>query len=106
MFPADPRQMQALMRQMGIKIKPVEAKRVVIECEGSNIIIESPQIMEMSDAKGIPTYTISGKVREESLISEEDIRLIMEGTGATREQAIEALKKHGDVASAIVALKG
>ncbi|MCX8206021.1 MAG: nascent polypeptide-associated complex protein [Candidatus Micrarchaeota archaeon] len=106
MFPTDPRQMQALMRQLGIKVKPVEAKRVVIECEGSSIIIDSPKGMEMSDAKGVPTYTISGKVREELPLSEEDIQLVMEGTGATREQAIEALKKHGDVASAIVAIKG
>ncbi len=103
MFPTDPRQMQQLLRQMGIKSKMVDAKRVVIECEGSNIIITNPKVMEMN-VKGELNYNISGDVSEEASVNEEDIALIMEKTGATREKALQALKENGDVASAIVAL--
>ncbi len=89
---------------MGIKSRMVEAKRVVIECGDTNLIIENPQVMEM-DVKGEKNYSISGKVKEESALNEEDIKLIIDGTGVSREDAINALKKEGDVASAIVALK-
>jgi len=104
MFPTDPRQMQQMLRQMGIKSRTVEATRVIIECGSSNIIIENPQIMEM-EIKGEKNYNISGRAHEESAISEEDISLVMEGAGVPRDKAVEALKKEGDVASAIVSLK-
>lgn len=104
MFPTDPRQMQQLLRQMGVKSKMLNAKRVIIECGDSNIVIENPKVMEM-DVKGEKNYNISGSIKEESAINEEDVKLIMEQTGASREQAIKALKEKGDVASAIVALK-
>ena len=105
MFPTDPRQMQQLMRQMGIKSRMLDAKKVIIDCGETSIIIEPAQVMEM-DVKGEKNYNISGKAREEAAISEEDISLIMDGAGASREDAISALKEKGDVASAIIYLKG
>ncbi len=105
MFPTDPRQMQQMLKQMGIKSRMVDAKRVIIECGDSNIIVENPQIMEMN-VKGEMNYNISGTAHEESAINEEDITLVMEGAKVSRENAIKALKKEGDAASAIVALKG
>lgn len=104
MLPMDPRQMQAIMRQMGVKSRIVDAKRVVIECGDTSIVIDNPQVVEM-EVKGEKSYNVTGKVREETVLNEEDIRLVMESTGATREEAIAALKKEGDVASAIVFLK-
>lgn len=105
MFPTDPRQMQQMLRQMGIKSRMLSAKKVIIECDGSNIVVENPQVMEM-EIKGEKNYNISGAVHEEPTISEEDIQLVMDGASASREQAIKALKEKGDVASAIIALKG
>ena len=37
----DPRQMKRMMKQMGIDSKDIDAKRVIIETESSNIIIEN-----------------------------------------------------------------
>lgn len=105
MFPGNPRQMQQMLKQMGIKSREINANKVTIECEdGTNIIIEKPNITEM-DMKGEKNYTISGKVKEETAISEEDVKLVMESTNVEREVAIKALKEHGDVASAIVELQ-
>ncbi|MEM3364285.1 MAG: nascent polypeptide-associated complex protein [Candidatus Micrarchaeia archaeon] len=105
MFPTDPRQMQQMLRQMGIKSRMIEAKRVIIECDGSNIIIDNPQVMEM-DIKGEKNYSISGRVHSDLQLSEEDIKLVMDGANVSREEAIKALEKEGDVASAIISLKG
>ena len=100
----DPKQMQQMMRQMGISTKEIPAKRVVIEGEGENIVIEEPQVMEIS-AQGQSSFQVSGKVSREESISEEDVKLVMEKSGASREKAIEALKKSkGDIAEAILSL--
>jgi nascent polypeptide-associated complex subunit alpha len=105
MLPGNPRQMQQMLRQMGIKSREIDANKVTIECkDGTNIIIEQPNITEM-DMKGEKNYTIAGKIREETALSEEDIELVMESTKVGREEAIKALKEHGDVASAIVKLQ-
>ena len=100
----DPKQMQQMMRQMGISTKEIPAKRVVIEGDGENIVIEEPQVMEIS-AQGESSFQVSGKVSREEAISEEDVELVMEKSGASREKAIEALKKsNGDIAEAILSL--
>ncbi len=105
MFPGNPRQMQQMLKQMGIKSREIDANKVIIEGkDGTNIIIEQPSITEM-DMKGEKNFTIAGKVREETAINEEDVSLIMEATNVKREEAIKALKEEGDVASAIVKLK-
>ncbi len=106
MLPTNPRQMQQLLRQMGIKSRMLDAKRVVIELEGEKLIIDNPQVMEM-DMKGEKTYSITGTPRVEESINEEDVELIMSSVeGVSREDAIKALKEKGDVASAILHLKG
>lgn len=105
MFPGNPRQMQQMLKQMGIKSREIDATKVTIECkDGTNIIIETPSITEM-DMKGEKNWTISGKMRIEEAINEEDVILIMESTNVKREEAIKALKEEGDVASAIVKLQ-
>lgn len=105
MFPGNPRQMQQMLKQMGIKSREIDANKVIIECkDGTNLIIENPNITEM-DMKGEKNFTISGNVKEETAISEEDVNLVMESANVEKEVAIKALKEHGDVASAIVELQ-
>lgn len=105
MFPGNPRQMQQMLKQMGIKSREIDANRVIIEGkDGTNIIIEKPAITEM-DMKGEKNFTISGIVKEEIAMSEEDVKLIMDSANVKREEAIKALKEEGDVASAIVKLQ-
>ncbi len=101
----DPRQMKRMMKQMGINSTEIEAKRVIIETDGENIIIENPSITKI-DAQGQISYQISGEEKKETAISEEDITLIMEQTNVDKETATNALKnKNGDIAEAILFLQ-
>ncbi|MFH0927837.1 MAG: nascent polypeptide-associated complex protein [Candidatus Micrarchaeota archaeon] len=101
----DPKQMGALMRQMGIKSEEVNATRVIIEKEGGKIIIEQPQVTKIS-MKGESSYQIAGAAREESQISSDDIKMVAEQAGASEDEAKEALEgSGGDIAEAIVKLQ-
>lgn len=100
----NPRQMEKMMAQMGIKSRQVNASRVIIETEGEKIIISEPQVTEIT-MQGQKSFQIAGKVSTESATSEDDLKMVMEQTGCTREQAAEALKKsNGDIAQAILEL--
>lgn len=101
----DPKQMERIMKQMGINSKQINANRVIIETEGERIIISSPQIVEI-DMQGKKSFQISGDISTETLTSEEDIKMVMEQTNCTQEQANDALKKfNGNIAQAILELK-
>lgn len=108
----DPRQMAAMMKQMGIKTNKIDAAKVVIEKnDGSKIIIENPDVNEVN-MQGMKTYQIAGNIREENTgedkgSSDEDIELIMESAKVDRETATKALEKNnGDIANAIISLTG
>jgi len=102
----NPKQMQKMMEQMGIKSEEINADRVVIEKAGSQIIITEPQIIEIA-MKGQRSFQISGRVEEKALLKEEDVKLVMEKTGASKEKAELALAEcKGDIAEAIMKLQG
>jgi nascent polypeptide-associated complex subunit alpha len=102
----DPKKMQAMMKQMGIKQEEIEAARVVIEkTDGGKIVIENPNVAKVT-MQGQQTWQISGESHEEeSGVSEEDVRLIMEKTGKGYEESRQALERvEGDIAQAIIEL--
>jgi nascent polypeptide-associated complex subunit alpha len=100
----DPRQLQKLMQQMGIKTEQINAERVIIEKENERIIISNPNVLVI-EAKGERTYQITGKEEIVLKISEEDIKLVMEKTNASREECeIALLECGGDIAEAIIKL--
>lgn len=100
----NPKQMQQLMKQMGINSREISAKRVVIETENEKIVISEPQITEIT-AQGQKSFQIQGKIFTEASISPEDVKMVVEQTKCSEEQAKEALKKsNGDIAQAILAL--
>lgn len=103
----DPKQMAKLMKQMGVNTNEIKAREVVIEAEDRKIVIENPQVVEIS-IQGQKSYQVSGKVREEErLFNEEDIMLVAEQANCTREEAVKALKEtKGDIAEAIMKLQG
>ena len=103
----DPKKMQAMMKQMGIKQDEIEASRVVIEkIDGSKTVIENPSVTKIN-MKGQESWQITGEAREEGNegVNEEDIRLIMEKTGKDIEECKSVLEKNeGDIAQCIVEL--
>ena len=100
----NPKKMQAMMKQLGIKQEEIDAKRVIIESDSGNIIIENPNITKV-EMQGKKTWQISGDVREEEFgISEEDIKLVAEKTGKSEEEAKKTLEETEDIAEAILKL--
>jgi nascent polypeptide-associated complex subunit alpha len=106
----NPRQMERMMRKMGLNMEEVsDAKRVIIETETKEIIIENPSVTIMN-VQGEKTFQIQGRMTEKVLkaeIPEEDIQLVMGQTGVDREKAIKALEEaDGEPAEAIINLMG
>jgi len=101
----DPKKMKAMMKQMGINQEEVSAKRVIIEKEDSKIVIDNPSVQKII-MQGQESWQIAGEAHEEALgVSEEDIKMVMEKTGATKDKAKKALEgASGDIAEAIMKL--
>ncbi|NMA44605.1 MAG: nascent polypeptide-associated complex protein [Candidatus Diapherotrites archaeon] len=108
MFPGgvNPRQMAQMMKQMGIKVDEIKAQKVVFELEnGKKLIFDNPQIQAMT-MQGKKTYTLIGEATEEENIPQEDIDMVSDQTGKTKEEAKKALEEtKGDIAEAILKLK-
>jgi nascent polypeptide-associated complex subunit alpha len=105
----NPKQIQGMMKKMGISNTQINAKRVIIECEDKNIIIEPAEVVQIK-MQGQESFQVSGEIREEelneSLFSEEDIQTVIEKTGKEYDEVKEALEKNeGDIASAILDLR-
>ena len=102
----NPRQMQNLMKQMGIKSKEIAAEEVVIKTTTGKLVITNPQVTEIT-MQGIKTYQVVGDVKEEvEEFKEEDVKLVMEKTGCSRKEAEKALKENnGEVAAAILSIQ-
>ena len=104
MLGIDPKKIQAMMKQMGIKNEEIPAERVIIKQEDKNIIIENPSVIKVI-MQGQEQFQISGDISELEKSSEQDIKQVMEKTKTTKKQAEEALKEaNGDLAEAILSL--
>ncbi len=103
----DPKKMQAVMKQMGIKQEEVDSARVIIEKnDGGKILINNPNVVKIK-MQGQESWQITGDAIEEAsnVTSEEDVRLIMEKTGKSYEDSKAILEKNGgDIAQTIVDL--
>ena len=108
----NPRQMQQMMKRLGINVREIEnVEEIIIKTDTKEYIFDNAEVTVM-DAQGQKTYQISGKPRiierkekVEEGIAEEDINLVAEQTGKSKEQAKKALEKtNGDIAEAILKL--
>ncbi|MEM0348339.1 MAG: nascent polypeptide-associated complex protein [Zestosphaera sp.] len=114
-LPTNPRELKRRMKQLGIDVEELkDVKTITIEFPDKELIIREPQIVVMK-IQGQKIYYVSGGTEEvaskevvvESApsISEDDIKFVMEQTGASREEALNALKKAGgDIPQAILML--
>jgi nascent polypeptide-associated complex subunit alpha len=109
----NPKQMQQIMKRMGIRVEEIEAEQVIIKCSDRNIIISEPSVM-LTKMPNQEMFQISGEVSEEeageeevvSEISEEDVEMVMDQANVGKVQAEEALEEtRGDIAEAIMMLK-
>ena len=112
----NPRQMNQMMKRLGINIKEIEnVKKVIIQTDTKEYIFDDAEVTLM-DAQGQKTYQISGRPRvvlkkeetqEEESIPQEDIDLVADQTGKSKAEAKKALEESkGDIAEAILKLTG
>lgn len=112
MFPGmNPKQMEKVMKQMGIKSESIDAEEVIIKTAEKEIVISNPQVTKIH-MSGQETFQISGDISErekeaEQPFSAEDVSLVMEQTGKDEETVKESLiENQGDIAKTILDLKG
>ncbi len=114
MFPGlgkgiNPRKMATMMKQMGIDVNEIDdVEEVIIRTPQKDIVFKDAQVTIM-DARGMKTYQVMGTPQEivrESIIPEEDVKLVMEQSNSSEIDARSALKEtKGDIAAAILKLK-
>lgn len=123
----DPRKMKALMKQMGIEQEELRGViEVIIRTRTKDLVFREPSVMEVR-AQGTRTFQVVGKPEERapgestaptapaarrkekepepSEFPEEDLRLVMDQAGCSREEALAALRaSDGSPAEAILSL--
>ena len=106
----NPREMQKAMRRLGIKQEEIEANEVIIRSNDKEIVISNPQVSKVN-MMGQETFQVTGEAEEreissEAEINEDDIKTVMQQTGATEEKAREAIENNNnDLAKAIMHLR-
>jgi len=102
----NPAQMKKMMKQLGMKSEELNAKKVTIELEDGNLVIEEPSVTSI-EVQGKKTYTVMGTERKETSIPDADIKMVASQAGKSEEEAKKALEEcSGDLAEAIKKLKG
>ena len=102
----NPREVEKVMRRMGIESEEIVAQEVIIKTQEKDIVISSPHVTKVN-MMGQETFQITGEVRERpsEKFSVADGRMIMKQTGASEEEVREALEETGDIAESILRLK-
>jgi nascent polypeptide-associated complex subunit alpha len=104
----NPRQMNQMMRKLGINVKEIQNVEKVIILTGNKEYVFTDAEVTIMNAQGQKTYQIAGnpQIKERKKeIPPDDIQLIMDQTGKSFDEAKEALTKtDGDIAEAILLL--
>lgn len=101
----NPKKMQSMMKQLGMSQEEIESSKVTIEkLDGSKLVFQNPNVTKIT-MQGQDTFQVIGDLIEEAEgFSKEDIETVMSKTGASEEQAMNALQETGDLAEAIMKL--
>jgi nascent polypeptide-associated complex subunit alpha len=130
----DPRKMQQMMEQMGIDVTEIDAEEILIRTPEEELVFEEADVQRM-DAQGQATYQIVGEPEtrprgaanasekgetsgadagagggeaggEAADIPDTDVEIVAGRTGASEEEAREALAEtDGDLAAAVERLE-
>ncbi|TMP97213.1 MAG: transcription factor [Thaumarchaeota archaeon] len=103
------RQARRMMERMGINMKEMPGvEEVIIRTTEKEIHIRNATVSEVN-AQGNRVFQVAGEVeevaRERKTFSDEDVLLVQQQAGVSREKAIAALEEaDGEVARAILKL--
>lgn len=96
--------MSKMMKQMGVDMEEIDADRVVVEIGDRKLVFENPSLSKIN-AQGQEIFQLQGDYSEQEDVSQQDVELVMEKTGASEEEAREALEDADDVAGAVMELQ-
>ena len=105
----DNRNARRMMDRMGINMKEIpNVQEVVIRTADREMHIKNASVSEVN-AQGNKVFQVAGDVEEveveKETFNEEDVILVQQQTGASREKAVAALEESdGEVARAILKL--
>lgn len=104
----NPKKMKQMMKQLGMKMDNIEdVEKVVVYTPAGNYIFDNAEVV-VTTMQGTTTYQVNGNPRFEAAeteIPEDDVKLVMEQTSVSEEEARAALKEaNGDIAEAIMKL--
>jgi len=105
------KQLAQMMKRFGINVKNIDnVEKVIIQTDTKEYVFDSAEVTVM-EAQGQKTYQVIGEPivknrgGEPQDTQKEDIKLIMEQTGRSEEDARKALQEtNGDLAEAILKL--
>jgi nascent polypeptide-associated complex subunit alpha len=121
----NPRKMEQMMQQMGIDVEDVDAEEVIIRTDEYDLVFSDAEVTKM-DARGQETYQIIGSPEQVesgaaggadaaaaagdedagSAIPDDDVEIVAMRTGASEDEARDALEEHdGDLAAAVESLE-
>ena len=106
----NPKQMQQMMKRMGIAQVELDAKEVIIRLDDKELVFQNPSVSKVN-MMGQTTFQVVGNPVEQAIsevpdIKEEDIQTVIEQTGVSEDKAREVLQKNkGDIAETILELK-
>lgn len=116
----DPRKMQQMMEQMGVDFDELDATEVVVRlADGEELYFDAPDVNRI-EAQGQTTYQVVGdaETREstageadesggsDAAIPDSDVEIVAGRTGASEDEAREALEEtDGDLAAAVEKLE-
>ena len=102
----NPKQMEKMAKQLGMKMETIEAEQVVIKLQaGGEIIIDNPQVTKVN-MMGQDTFQITGDIKEkEDEGDEDDVEIVSEKAGVSKDEAKRVLDETNDIAEAILKLK-
>jgi nascent polypeptide-associated complex subunit alpha len=100
----NPKKMQKMMNQMGMKQEEIPASEVIIRGP-KEIIIKNPHVLKVN-MMGQETYQITGESSEGKGISKDDVLTVSTQAAVSEEDAQKALEESdGDLAEAIMKLQ-
>ncbi|GFN39128.1 MAG: nascent polypeptide-associated complex protein [Marine Group I thaumarchaeote] len=104
------RQMRRMLDKMGLDVKEVSnVQEVIIKTDKKEIIISKPAVTEMKGKDNsifqVVAESYEEKELEKPVFSDEDIMLVSQQGGVSKEEATNALiEANGDLARAILLL--
>lgn len=104
----NPKKMKQMMKQLGMEMEQIDGvKRITISTAAGDYIFDEAEVVAVT-MQGVTTYQITGAPVFRPAappIAEEDVRLVMEQTGASEDRVRAVLAQTGgDIAEAILRL--